>query len=481
MSFRPILYVIGLLLLVLSGVMLLPAFIDLVNKNDDWVIFLSSSAITAFFGGFLILSNKDDSFDFSIRTGFLLTTLAWIVLTLFSSLPFYISDLSISFTDSFFEAMSGITTTGSTVLTGLDTMPPGLLLWRSLLQWIGGIGVIVMALSVFPFLKVGGMQLFSAESSERDKALPRAAQLATSIAFVYTFLTAVCAILYMMFGMNGFDAVNHAMTTIATGGFSTHDASLGHFNNTSIRTIATLFMITSGLPFVLYLKALKGDYSSLFEDTQVRWFISIVLFFITLTAIRLYYQGTYTDWETLLSHTAFNVTSIITGTGYATDDYMAWGSFAVGVLFFLSFVGGCAGSTTCAIKIFRFQVVYAVTVTQIKKLLHPHGVFTVRYNHQPVPKGVPLSVLSFIFLYGLSFVLSASLLQFIGLDFITAMSGAATAISNVGPGLGPIIGPSGTFQSLPDAAKWVLSFCMLLGRLELFTVLVIFLPRFWRG
>ncbi len=480
MDLRPVLYVVGILLSTLALSMALPMLVDLYFGSADWKVFFLCILTTSFFGGALVLSNAGgEGFTINIRQAFFLTTVSWIALATFASLPLWFSGLGLSFTDAFFEAMSGITTTGSTVMTDLDNAPKGILLWRAILQWLGGIGIIVMALSVLPFLKVGGMQLFRTESSENEKALPRAAKLASSIAYIYVALTFVCAICYHFSGLGLFDSFAHAMTTIATGGFSTFDASFGNFDKAWTEVIAIVFMVLGSLPFVLYLKAVRGNMRSLFTDSQVRWFLSIIAVCVITMVIYLVFQ-VHMEFGEALRRASFNIVSIITGTGYTDANYGAWGGFAVGLLFFLMVVGGCAGSTTCGIKIFRFQVLYAVTDVQIKKLLHPHGVFIPYYGGKPLPRGVPSSVMSFFFMFALSFSLLAVALSFVGLDFLTAMSGAATSIANVGPGLGDIIGPSGTFEALPDSAKWILCVGMLLGRLELFTVLVLFSPHFWQ-
>ncbi len=481
MDFRPILYVNGILLSVLSLSMVFPMLADLYFGYDDWKVFMSCIIITGFFGGALILSNMGHRYDnVTTRQAFLLTNSAWFFLPTFGALPFWLSSLDMSFTDSFFEAMSGITTTGSTVIVGLDYTPAGILLWRAILQWLGGIGIIIMAMSVLPFLKVGGMQIFIAEMSEDEKALPRAAQLASFIMVIYVILTGICALFYMLVGMEIFDAVAHAMTTIATGGFSTFDASFSHYTNPSAEIVATIFMIMGGIPFVLYLKAVRGDIKPLFKDSQVRWFISILAITITAMTIYLYHTQGMSVLEGF-RRSSFNIVSVMTGTGYGSGDFNAWGGFAVSLFFFLMVVGACAGSTSCGIKLFRFQVLYSVTKIQINKLLHPNGVFIPHYNGKPMPKDVPGSVMGFFFIYALGFSFLAIALSFVGLDFITAMSGAATSISNVGPGLGPIIGPTGNFQPLPDSAKWILCAGMLLGRLELFTILVMLSPHFWKN
>jgi trk system potassium uptake protein TrkH len=461
--------------------MVVPAVADIVVGNPDWQIFAVSSGITLFIGVSLSLTSRAGGASLSVRQAFVLTTMSWIVLTTFAALPFAFSQLNLSMTDAFFEAMSGITTTGSTVIVGLDTSSPGLLLWRSLLQWLGGIGIIVMALAVMPLLRVGGMQLFRMESSDlSEKALPRAAQVAAVISIIYVFLTMIWAGLLWFAGMSGFDAVAHAMTTIATGGFSTHDASIGHFDSLLIDAIITAGMIVGSLPFLLYLMVLQGKPSNLFNDSQVQWFLMILAIVIIFIAGWLWLENG-NDPIQALRFAAFNVASIMTGTGYVTAGYDKWGSFAVPIFFFVMFIGGCAGSTTCGIKIFRFQVLYAAARIQFHNLAQPHGVFIPYYNRRPIPEEVIASVMSFFFVFFATYLLLAVALGFLGLDFITSISAAASAISNVGPGLGPVVGPEGNYASLPTAAKWILSIGMLLGRLELFTVMVLFTRSFWRA
>ena len=480
MDFRPIFLVIGLLLATLAVMMLIPTAVDFFAGNPDWEVFAISSGVTLFVGVAMALTSRAGAMNLSIRQAFLMTTLSWLTLTFFSSLPFVYSQLGLSFTDAFFEAMSGITTTGSTVITGLDGLSTGILLWRALLQWLGGIGIIVMAIAVLPILKVGGMQLFRMESSDQsEKALPRAAQVASAIGVIYLLLTVACAGAYWLAGMNGFESFAHSMTTIATGGFSTSDGSIGHFDSVWIDIIATVFMIIGALPFLLYLRTLQGNFGAMFSDSQVQWFLSTVAVVVILAAGWLWLENGLGP-VLALRLASFNIVSIITGTGYATSDFSLWGSFALPIFFFIMFIGGCAGSTTCGIKIFRFQVLYAAARTQIHHLLQPHGVFIPYYNRRPISDEVIVSVLSFFFMWFLSFTLLALMLGLLGLDFLTAFSAAATSIANVGPALGPIVGPSGTFQSLSDEAKWLLSGGMLLGRLELFTVIVLFSRSFWR-
>lgn len=481
LDFRPVLLVNGILLVTLAAAMVLPAAVDLAVGNPDWKVFAAAAALTLFIGAMLALSNWAKADALTVRQAFVMTATSWCFLPAFAALPLAFSDLNLSYTDAFFEAMSGITTTGSTVIVGLDYAPPGILLWRSLLQWLGGVGIIVMAVSVLPMLQVGGMQLFRMEFAERmEKALPRAAQIGAWIAIIYLLLTLVCATLYWWAGMSGFDAINHAMTTVATGGFSTYDSSVGLFGSARIEWISTVFMILGSLPFLLYLQAIRGAPGALFADSQVRWFFGFLASAIAIMIVYLVLEKNWTIADAV-RFTSFNVTSVMTGTGYATQDFSSWGAFAMPLFFLLMFIGGCAGSTTCGIKIFRFQVLYATAKVQMRRLLRPHGVFIAYYNRKPIPESVEESVMSFFFLFMMIFALLACGLGMLGLDFVTATSGAATAIANVGPGLGEVIGPAGTFASLPDEAKWLLSLGMLLGRLEIFTVLILLAPSFWRG
>ncbi len=479
-EFRPVVFVLGILVSVLSVAMIIPAIVDALAGHSDWQVFSVAAGTALFIGVSMMLTSRAKWTSFTLREAFIMTNLAWLVVAIFGALPFAFSELELSVTDAFFESMSGVTTTGATVIVGLDYAPPGILLWRAILQWLGGIGIIVMAIAVLPILQVGGMQLFRVEAFETDKVLPRAAQIAGGISLVYMSLTAIAAIVLWSLGMTGFDAVAHAMTSIATGGFSTSDLSLARFNSAAIDWAICLFMILGSLPFVLYLRMIRGKPGLIFRDSQVRWMFAILVFAVLLVAGWLWLQGIMAP-GTALRYSAFNVISIMTGTGYTTASFDAWGGFVMAIMFVLMFVGGCAGSTTCGIKIFRFQVLHATAMVQFKRLVQPHGVFFPYYNKRPIPESVSASVMGFFFLFVASFVVLAIGLGMFGLDFVTAVSGAASAIANVGPGLGDIIGPSGTFASLPDGAKWLLSAGMLLGRLELFTVLVLLSPVFWRG
>lgn len=481
-AFGPVLYIVGLVLALLAGVMVIPALVDALTGHEDWQVFAAAALVTLFAGVSLMLTTQGTrTVSLNLRQAFLLTTLLWLVVALFGALPFAFSDLKMSYTDAFFEAMSGVTTTGSTVIVGLDAAPPGILLWRALLQWLGGIGIIVIAVGILPMLSVGGMQLFKTEAFDTpEKALPRTAKLAGGLGMLYVGITLAWTFMLYFAGMSGFDALTHAMTTIATGGYSTRDNSVAYFDSALIDYIIVAGMLAGSLPFIAYLKAVHGDPRMLLQDSQVRWFLSI-------TGVAVLLAGVWQFWTLdthpleALRHAAFNCISVMTGTGYATTDFGLWGGFGMSLMLVLMFLGGCAGSTTCGVKIFRIQIAYATARTQMKRLLRPHGVFIPHYNKKPVPEDVSTAVMGFLITYVLCFLLLSMLLGLMGLDFVTAVSGAATAISNVGPGLGEIIGPTGNFSTLPDAAKWALSIAMLMGRLELFTVLILFAPSFWRG
>ncbi|MBI3451843.1 MAG: TrkH family potassium uptake protein [Rhodospirillales bacterium] len=478
---RPVFFIIGVLLLVLATAMLLPMAADMAEGNPDWQGFAWAAAATLFVGGALILTNRIEGVKLNLRQAFLLTTLSWVVLVAFGALPFSFSSLRLGYADAYFETMSGLTTTGSTVIAGLFRAPPGILLWRGLLQWMGGIGIIAMAIVILPMLRIGGMQLFRLESSDKsEKVLPRAAQIAAGIGVVYLVMTAVCALLYWIGGMTGFEAAIHAMATLSTGGFSTSDDSFLHFNSGFIDVTAIVFMLFGGMTFTLFLRVLQGDWRSALTDGQTRWYLGVAAAFTVAIAL---WQIVVNRAEPLfaLRHSAFNVVSIITTTGFVSADYSQWGPLPVTLIFFLFFVGGCSGSTAGGIKIFRFQMLVQVARTHVRHTLMPSGVFIPKFNRKQITEGVTQSVLAFVFLYILIFAAIAAGLALTGLDLVTSLSGSAVALGNVGPGFGDIIGPVGNFSTLPEAAKWLLSLAMLLGRLELLTVLVLLSRSFWRS
>ncbi len=473
--------VTGLLVATLGFAMLLPALVDIAADNDDWMIFASAGTMTMLVGLGLFAANRGIPKGLSTRQAMLMTVASWMALVAFGALPFHWSGIVPSYTDAFFESMSGLTTTGATVITGLDYAPPGILFWRGLLQWLGGLGIIVMAIAVLPMLQIGGMQLFKAEAFDTaEKILPRATQISTSITLVFIAMTGICAVAYMAGGMAADDAIIHAMTTVATGGFSSKDGSIGHFNSAAVEWIAIVFMVLGSIPFILYVQMLQGRFKPFFRDEQVKAFMSFLGVAVLAGWMMAHFSENHIGLEGL-RHAAFNVVSIVTGTGYASTDYGLWGPHAVAFFFIIMFVGGCAGSTSCGIKIFRFQVLIEGVRQHVSQVMYPNGVFRAHFNGKPIQDRVIASVMSFFFLFMASFVVLAILLRLTGLDTVSSLSGAGTALSNVGPGLGDIIGPSGNFQSLSDIQKWLLAAGMLLGRLELFTVLVLFLPRFWRS
>jgi trk system potassium uptake protein TrkH len=479
-SNKTIFFIIGTLLIILGFFMLIPYGVQIFYKENSHS-FLSSSFITILIGTMFVLANLQEKYQLNLKQTFLFSTFTWIAVAFFGSIPFILSDLNFSFSDSFFESMSGITTTGSTVIIDLDKSPRSILLWRAIMQWLGGVGIIVMAITVLPLLKVGGMQLFKIESSDKpEKILPRATQVASIIISTYLILTLVCAFFYKVLGMNLFDSIAHAMTTIATGGFSTHNESIGYFKNSNIEMVATIFIILGSIPFISYLKFIKGNKKIFFLDVQIK---GLIYLFIFSTFVMFLYLLFNSDSHLLVEKiriASFNVVSILSGTGYVTNDFSLWGKFPLIFFLFLMFIGGCAGSTACGIKIFRFQLLFLFMNNQIKKIIYPNSVFVLKYNNQKITDDYMNSIIIFIFAYLFIFILIAMLLSITGLDFLSSISGAATSISNVGPGLGEVIGPNGNFKSVPEVSKWILSFGMLLGRLELFAVLILFFPSFWR-
>lgn len=477
MDFRTIFAVVGALTAALGVAMLLPALADFLAGHRDWAVFVASALITAFIGAGMWTAASGGRSALNLRQAFLMTVLVWVTLTGFGALPLYLSELGLSPTDALFEAMSGITTTGATVIVGLDDAPPGILLWRGLLQWFGGLGVVVMAIAVLPMLRVGGMQIFRAEAFETpDRILPRARQIASAMILVYCLLTLLCALAYLLCGMGPFDALVHALSTVATGGFSTRDASLGAFGNPAIAYVASGFMVLGALPFVLYIGALQGSLRPLFSDSQVRLFL-ILIALATLLVLPVQPGGL---GEEGFRNALFSVVSVITGSGFIAGDFGSWGPFAMSLFFVLMFIGGCTGSTSCGIKIFRFQVLARDLYQHVRQIVFPSIVHVKRYNGRPMPEGISSSVQSFVFLYFASFLVLALLLSMTGMETLEALSGAATAMANMGPGLGQI-GPSSTFAPLSDPSKWLLTAGMLIGRLEVLVVLVLFTPRFWKA
>ena len=477
-NYKTLFFTLGILQIILGVFMLIPIIAQFIYGEVD-SSFFGASIVTIIFGTLFFLSNLDHDKRLNLQQAFLLTSLSWLSIAIFGSLPFVFSNIEFSFTNAFFESMSGITTTGSTIITNLESMPKGILLWRALLQWLGGIGIIVMAITLMPIMNVGGMQLFKISNNDAsEKILPKSKEIALRLIYIYSGLTALCAISYKILGMNIFDSLTHSMTTIATGGFSNYNESIGFFDSVNIEISAMIFIILGSLPFIAYIKFLSGEKKIFFLDIQIKTFLKIILSSIIILSI---YVIINESTQLNLRSIFFNVISILTGTGYVNAQFDNWGGFPLVLFLGLMFIGGCAGSTTCGIKIFRIQILYSFISNQLKKIIYPKGVFVLKYNQSPVDNKFIASIISFIYMYLIIFFIIAALLSLTGLDFITSISGAATSISNVGPGLGSIIGPNGNFSTLPDVSKWVLTIGMILGRLELFAILVLFLPSFWRN
>ena len=477
-NYKTVFFTLGILQIILGIFMLVPIIAQFIYGQLD-SSFFGASIVTIVFGTLFFLSNLDHEKKLNLQQAFLLTALSWLSVAIFGSLPFIFSNLEFSLTNAFFESMSGITTTGSTIIPNLENMPKGILLWRAILQWLGGIGIIVMAITLMPIMNVGGMQLFKISNNDSsEKILPKSKEIALRLIYIYTGLTSLCAITYNIFGMNIFDSITHSMTTIATGGFSNYNQSIGFFDSLAIETSAMIFIVLGSIPFIVYIKFLSGNRSIFASDIQIKSFLKII--FISIIILSAYLAIKDSDSFSLRS-ILFNIISILTGTGYVNDQFDNWGSFPLVLFLGLMFIGGCAGSTTCGIKIFRVQILYSFITNQLKKIIYPKGIFVLKYDKSPIDNKFIASIISFIYMYLIIFFLLSALLSLSGLDFLTSISGAATSLSNVGPGLGSIIGPNGNFSSLPDVSKWILTVGMILGRLELFAILVLFLPSFWRN
>ena len=477
-NYKTVFFTLGILQIILGVSMFIPIIVQFFYSEID-SSFFGSSIVTIIFGTLFFLSNLDHDKKLNLQQAFLLTALSWISIAIFGSLPFVFSSIELSITDSFFESMSGITTTGSTIISDLENAPKGLLLWRAILQWLGGIGIIVMAITLMPIMNVGGMQLFKISSNDSsEKILPKSKEIALRLIYIYSGLTGLCAITYWIFGMGKFDSLTHSMTTIATGGFSNYNESIGYFNSLPIEISSMFFIILGSIPFIAYIKFISGNKKIFLNDIQIKTFLKIIIFTVIILSIYLLFSN-HENFN--LRSIFFNTISILSGTGYVNAEFDSWGSFPITLFLALMFIGGCAGSTACGVKIFRIQILYLFILNQLKKIIYPKGVFVIKYDQSAVDEKFIASIISFIYFYIVIFFILTALLSLTGLDFITAISGAATSISNVGPGLGPIIGPNGDFSSLPDLSKWILTVGMILGRLELFAILVLFLPSFWKN
>lgn len=484
MQIRAVIFAIGIMVALLGAAMIPSALLDIADQSDQWPIFLVSAAVSILIGSGLAVLSGGAPPSSGAREAFLLTVVIWIALPLIATIPFI--SYGMSFTDSMFETVSGLTTTGATVMTGLDTTARGILLWRAILQWIGGIGIIVTAIVILPMLRVGGMQLFQIESSDMSgKFLPRITEITAQTGIVYLIISMICAMTYAFCGMTAFDAITHSMTTMSAGGFSTHDASFGYFADTPAAYAATVFMFIAGLPFsLLTLLILHGRWRPFANDPQPRLYFWLAIGFATVIVV---WHEAVVD-PPVFDHifhgfrqALFNIISIMTGTGYASAPYDTWGGPAAVIFLIATFLGGCAGSAACGIKMFRLEISFKAVTAYAAQIVRPNRIVRVRYAGRVVSSDTLQSVMVFVFLYMATFVIAAVLLSLTGMDTLSSISGAATSISNVGPGLGPEIGPSSTFQGIPEPAKWVCLTAMLLGRLEFVSVFTLMTARFWRG
>jgi trk system potassium uptake protein TrkH len=479
-DFRPVCHVIGRLIIVLGASMLAPLLLDMLDDNGNAHGFVLAAFLTLAAGlAMTLITRQGETGGLTRPQAFLLTVLVWVVLPIFGALPFVFGAPSVDYTDAYFEAMSGLTTTGATVFTGLDEAPRGMLLWRALLQWFGGLGIVIVAIVFLPMMRVGGMQFFRSESFDvSHDVTPRTTEIATSLMYLYLGLTIAGALGYSIAGMDGFDALCHSMTTVSTGGFGNHDNSFEDFTPLA-HYVSVLFMCLGALPFVRMVQMTRGNLGAMHRDSQAQAFLVILMMVAVIITISLIYQGRY-EGVSAFRESLFNVTSVMTGTGYASDAYDVWGGLAVALFFVIPLIGGCTGSTSCSAKVFRYQILYAALVVQIRSIHSPHGVFPMRYQGRPVEPEVVSSIMGYFFVFVCALSIWSILLSLLGLDTITAISAAVASLGNIGPGLGAVVGPSGNYASLPDTAKWLLSLGMLLGRLEFLSVLVLFMPIFWQ-
>jgi trk system potassium uptake protein TrkH len=480
LNYKIILNIIGFLLILDGIAMMLGIPFSLYHNDNDVFVLLGSGFGTSIVGLFLYLFTKDHEKEIRKREGYIVVSLGWIVMSVFGAIPFVIHGSIPSYTDAFFETMSGFTTTGASILNDIESLPQGLLLWRSLTQWMGGMGIIVLSLAILPILGIGGMQLFVAEvpGPTKDKIHPRIRETAKRLWVIYFLFTVLEIFLLYVGGMNLFDSINHSFTTMATGGFSTKQASIAYYDSPFIHYVIIVFMFLAGTNFTLHYHVLHARFKTLSKNEEFMFYLKVVLSIAVIIAVMLFIKG-YSDPEASFRDSLFQVVSMITTTGYVTADYEAWGSFFQIIFFLLLFVGGCAGSTGGGVKIVRHLLLLKNSFSELRRLIHPRAIIPVRYNNNSVPNEIISNILAFFLFYIFIFVVGTIIMSLIGLDFLSAMGSVATSIGNVGPAIGSV-GPSYNFAHIPDVGKWVLSFLMLMGRLELFTVLLIFSPSFWK-
>ena len=479
-NLKPIALVSGTVICSVGFFLFIPLITELVYKTESWQSYAVPILLYLIVGGSLVITNKNVDLKISLKEAFIITVLSWLLLTFLCAVPFLYTKVNLGLVDALFESMSGVTTTGATILSNLESLPKGILMWRSFLQWLGGIGIVVIALFILPFLRIGGMQLFHLEGDDPyDKFLPKISSVIKKIFIIYIALTVVLIFLYYIFGMKLFDAITHSFTTISTGGFSSYDNSFGFFDDNKILITAIIFMILGSLPFLVVVQTSYKNLFIIFKDHQVRVFI---LTLSIATTLIFFFAHNYIDGNfiTKIITVSFNTISIISGTGYISDNFEDWGNYASVLFLILMFIGGCAGSTTGGLKVFRFQILFKYINLHLNKMLKPHSIVASRFNGKIINETTYESVMSFFFLYILTFFISALLLSFSGLDFLTCISASASTISNVGPGLGSSIGPDGNYGMLDNYSKLVLTATMFLGRLEILTILVLLIPSFWR-
>jgi trk system potassium uptake protein TrkH len=459
--------------------MLLPVLVSLIYGEDDLISLLISAAIPAILGMILFFSCKIDH-ELRIREGFALVTSGWLLFAIIGAFPFLISGYIPSYTDAFFETMSGFTTTGATILTDIEKLPHGLLFWRSFTHWLGGMGIILLSLAILPMLGIGGMQLYKAEvpGPEHDKLSPRIKDTAKILWEVYVLISLIEAALLYFAGMNIFDAFCHTFGTMATGGFSTKNASIGYYNSAVIDYIIIIFMIIAGINFSLHYKALRGNINSYWHSPETLFFLLLIAIGTVIIGLDIFLFHEYEFFSTI-QKSLFQSISILTTTGYGTDDYQLWGTGSQVVLFIFMFLGGCAGSTGGAMKIIRSLVLIKFGLNEIKRLLHPSAVLPVRIGHRTIPNEIVANIASFFLIYMALFVVGVLFMSLLGLDFVSAFGSVAATIGNIGPGLGSV-GPTDNYAHIPVTGKWFLSFLMLVGRLEIYPVIIFLMPAFWK-
>ncbi len=480
-NIKPIALVGGTVICAVGFLLFIPLITEIIYRTESWQSYAVPILLYLIVGGSLVIINRRVELKITNKEAFLITVLSWILLSILCAVPFIYTYSNLSVVDALFESMSGITTTGSTVLNNLDELPKGILIWRSLLQWLGGIGIVVIALFILPFLRIGGMQLFHLEGDDPyEKFLPKISSVISKIFLIYLIFTLLLISLYYINGMSFFDAICHSFTTISTGGFSTHNDSFAFFENSNVLLIAIIFMIIGSFPFLILAQTNIKNPFAVFKDHQVRVFLLILI--LSISTIYLFAEKfLYGEIFDKIITISFNTISIISGTGYVSDNFEKWGNYASVLFLILMFIGGCAGSTTGGLKVFRFQILFKYILLHFKKMLQPHAVIASHFNGKKIQDSTYESVMSFFFLYMVTFAISALLLSFSGLDFLTCFSAAASAISNVGPGLGDIIGPEGSYSTLSNYSKIVLILTMFLGRLEMLTIFILLLPFFWKN